>query len=203
MMKLNKNYSKYLLPYDEKKVKEISQDQNSIFINSTEKLIKLINEALDNPKSIKKLRLGVIPKNIIKRIKNEILDIKKDKINTIIKNSIDYDLTINEASIRHIKKESLSNKDVINFILLLDKLICDFDTIRYSIYSRNQHALRLKKETSCGTYIAVLIISNGKRSIRIQTIFLDKKDCFKKKETFLHRLMIKIPKLHIFDEMKD
>ena len=134
--------------------------------------------------------LEVIPNETIQRIKNEVTDIKQNKINEFLVDGKNYDLAINQEEIRRLYKESLNENDVVEFIDSLDELISNFDTVRYTKYKNNQNALRLKKEMHDGTHIALEVISKQKGTFRTQTLFLEKADFIaKKKGTFLQHLM--------------
>ena len=125
--------------------------------------------------------LGIIPNETIKRIKTEIKNIKKNKINQLFKSEINYALVINQEEIRHMKKDSLTKKDIISFINIIDYLVVKFDTVSYSLYG-NQNALRFKKRINENTYIALEVISNKYHTLRTQTLFLDKIDFEKRKK---------------------
>jgi hypothetical protein len=162
-----------LLAFDKKTAYDITRGENNVIVTTKEEVKEYVVEALKDTNSNKTLHIGVIPNETIIRIKNEITDIKQEKINSIIKENTQYDLAINQKEIRHLKKESLSENDVVEFIDTLDELIVNFDTVRYTVYNNNQSALRFKKKMSDGTHIALEVISNKKNTLRTHTLFLD------------------------------
>ena len=123
--------------------------------------------------------LGIIPHKVIKRIKEETRNVKYRKIIELLSKSDKYTLTIGQSEIKHMKKDSLKEEDVLEFIKKIDPIITEFDEVSYSIYNNNQNALRFKKKINGITYITVAIISNQYHTFRIQTIYMEKKDFLK------------------------
>lgn len=126
------------------------------------------------------MHLGIIPSKTINRIKNELTDIKKEKIEKLFESGLNYALVISQKEIRHMKKDSLTVQDVINFVCSLDDIIVNFDKVRYTLYNNCQNALRFRKTITGGTIIALEVISNKKHTIRTHTLFYDIKE-FKKR----------------------
>lgn len=185
MQKVIENNNYHLKKITNKEKEAILRNPQNIIINNKKELRKYVLEAINNKNAKKNIYLGIIPINVILRIINEITDIKKYKINNLLDKTKHYDLVINQEEIRHLYKESLTEKDIINFINNLDNLILNFDSVRYGIYTNNQNALRFKKKIQGSNYIALEIISKQKGTIRTQTIFLEKKDFLaKKKKSF-------------------
>ena len=170
-----------LLPIDKEIEKRILLKENNIIVPDKYTLKELTTKALLCPLEIKNLHLGIIPGGVITRIKNEITDIKREKINELFKDDIKYALTINQEIIRHIKKDSLTTDDIINFITTLEDLITNFDTVRYTLYNNSQNALRFRKNMNNSTYVTLIVISNKNHTFRVHTIFLDKIDFQNKK----------------------
>lgn len=154
------SFSNNLLSFTSKEINSILRGKNNIVIKSKTVLKKYVLEALTSRNSNKNLYLGVIPKNIIERIIIEVTDISQINKQNLFKIEKEYQLAVNQEEIRHLKKESLSTNDVVNFIASLDELIINFDEVRYSKYNKNQNALRFKKHMSDGTHIAFEVISN-------------------------------------------
>lgn len=129
-----KNYNDCLEDFDEKTIKSILAKEGNCVVRNKCELVNLVIEALSDVSSNKNLHLGIIPSKTINRIKNEITDIKKEKIEGLFKEGMSYALTISQKEIRHIKKESLMVQDVINFVCSLDDIIVNFDKVRYTLY---------------------------------------------------------------------
>lgn len=172
---------KKLLQFDYETACSILCRKNNVIVRSKEELKDLVLEAFENRNLNKKIHLGVIPLKVIKRIKNEITDISKERLSRLFKDDVNYALSIRQKEIRHLKKESLSVNDVVDFILTLSDLICNFDSVRFTIYNNEQNALRFKKKMKDGTHIALEVISNKYHTFRTHTLFLDKID-FKNKK---------------------
>ena len=133
-------------------------------------------EAFSDVMSNKNLHLGIIPNEIIIRIKNEITYIKKEKISELFKDDMNYALTISQREIKHIKKESLTIDDVIQYITTLSDLIVNFDTVRYTLYNNSQNGLRFRKKMNDGVHIVLEIISNKKHTLFLESVdFQNKK----------------------------
>ena len=181
--------------FDEKTIKSILSKEDNYIVRDIGELKNYVIEALFDNKSNKNLHLGIVPNETIMRIKKNITDIKSDKINTLFKENIEYALVINQKEIRHMKKDSLSVDDVIAFTCLLDEIIVNFDTVRYTLYNDNQNALRFRKKITGNTIIVLEVISNKNHTVRTHTIFYDISEFKnKKKETYSQCLMnYKIP----------
>ena len=179
----DKYNNKLLLFNEEEKEKILRTNKNVIIDNNNENLKKYVLEALNDKKSNKYIYLGVIPKETIVRIKSEVTDIKQNKINLVLDEDKRYDLVISQEEIRHLKKESLEESDIVDFVHNISNIIINFDNVRYNKYNKSQNALRFKKRIHNGTYIALEIISNQKGTFRTQTLFLEKVDFIAKKRS--------------------
>ena len=170
----------FLENYSKTRTIEIKGDPNSIIISSKAKLYKYTIEALNNNISSKHLHLGIVPKRTIIRIEE---GIKNKRVGLILNMNIQYDVLIDQETIRHIKKKSLSKDDAIKYVNIVGDVITNYDMVEYSVYKFKQHVLRFKKNTNDGHYIVITIISNSKRRFRVHTIFLLKKDYLIKKRS--------------------
>lgn len=166
----------------------IKKTNNAVIVENKETLKKLVTESFNNLNAKKDIYIGIIPKEVISNIKAKIKQIKKSDIDKIFNENKEYALKINQDEIRHInKKETITIEDVIRFVCTLDEVVINFDNISYGKYN-NQHSLRFEKNMEDGKHISFNVISNQKSTIRIQTIFLDKKDY--KKRSVLSKLDI-------------
>ena len=139
-------YSNKLLPFKESEKERILRTNKNIVIDNNKDLKAYVLEALNNKKSNKYIYLGVIPKETIIRIKKEVTDIKQNKIDLVLEENKRYDLVISQEEIRHLNKESLEEKDIVDFINNISNIIINFDNVRYTTYNKNQNALRFKKK---------------------------------------------------------
>lgn len=170
-----------LLEFNSSEIGNILKSKKNVIISNDDELKHYVIEAINNNSSNKNLYLGVIPKHVIKTIKEQITDIKKDKIDSILDSNFRYDLVINQEEIRHIMKKNISKDDIINFVNNLKNIILDFESVRYNVYNNFQHAMRFKKQIDDDNFIALEVISNQKGTFRTQTLFIYKKDYIIKK----------------------
>ena len=183
--RITTNLNNSLLKFDNRTKTSILLKENNVIIDNKIQLKKYVIEAFFNNSTNKNLHLGIIPNEIIDRIKKEVTDINENKIKHLFKEDINYALVINQDEIRHLKKDCLNIEDVIDLVNNLDDLIINFDTVRYTVYNNNQNALRINKKMNDGTHIALEIISNKNHMLRTHTIFLKRIDFeYKKRNIF-------------------
>lgn len=96
-----------LLSFEQLEKDRILRTNKNVIVNNKSDLKKYVLEAINNKESNKYIYLGVLPDETLKRIKNEVTDIKQSKINSILEENKRYDLAISQEEIRHLKKESL------------------------------------------------------------------------------------------------
>lgn len=150
-----------------------------IIINNKEDLRSFALESFTSSKENKVLCLGLIPDKTIERIRKELKDIKKENIERIIRPNEKYILTLSQYEIKHIKKDSLTINEVLDFITKIDLIITEFDEVRYYCYNNTQASLRFKKKIDDVEYITLEIISNKYKTFKIHTAFMNKKDFLK------------------------
>ena len=129
--------NKLLLFNEEEKEKILRTNKNVIIDSNNENLKKYVLEASNDKKSNKYIYLGVIPKETIVRIKSEVTDIKQNKINLVLDEDKRYDLVISQEEIRHLKKESLEESDIVDFVHNISNIIINFDNVRYNKYNKS------------------------------------------------------------------
>lgn len=162
--------------FSNKRKNIIKKINNSVIVEDKETLKELVIESFSNLNIKKDIYMGIVPKEVISNIKTKIKQIKKNNIVKILNENVEYALKISQDEIRHInKKETITIEDVIRFVCSLDEVIVNFDNVSYGKYN-NQNALRFEKNMEDGNHISFNVISNQKKTIRIQTLFLDKKD---------------------------
>lgn len=152
--------------------------RKNIIVETKEELENLIMKTFDSNKNIN-ICLGVIPYNLIKQIEEKTKNVKCNKIIELLEKSDKYTLTVSQNEINHMKKDSLTEEDILNFIKRIDIIITEFDEVSYSIYNNTQNALRFKKKINGITFIAVIVISNQYHTFRVQTIYIEKNDFLK------------------------
>ena len=187
-MKKNKKITETSIEYNnlykfsERRKKTISKLENAVIATNSTQMKKYVLEAFENPNSKKDIYIGILPTETIYKIKSDLTQIKKENVNNIFKDNIEYAVKINQDEIRHInKKETINIEDVLNFLNSLDEVLTKFDLVSYSKYNKKQNALRFEKDMSDGNHIAFTVVSNQKQTLRIQTLFWDKEDYKNKK----------------------
>ena len=104
----------------------------------------------------------------------------------LFKKGMDYSVAATLDSIRHlIDEKKLSKADVIDYLGRLADTIADFDTVHFSYYTESRGhklpGLRFKKMFSDGTFVSFEIPSKKKKSLSMQTMFMEKADYEKRK----------------------
>lgn len=180
-----------LTPYNEELTKYIENNGNLI-VDSFEKLEQVVNLAFDNPTHKATAYFGVINAETLDKIKNSIPNLPKTSKDILFKSGRDYSIATTLDSIRHIVDDkALTRDDVVDYLDRLADTILEFDSVAYDVYTdsfgKQNSGLLFKKKFSDGTLVSFDLISNKKRSIVLQTLYLNRADYQKKKsaETLL------------------
>lgn len=169
--------------YSKEKLNELKTRHNVIAISKRE-LRKKVFESFNNKNSKDEIYLGMISKNTIDRIKEEVTGIKKSEIDKLFDENKNYDLSISQDVIRHIKKPSMTIDDVLEIIEKIDEIVILFDDVQRTIYEKGKqknNALRFKKSFKDGTYYALVLLCKKKSTFNTQTVFMKKIDFINKK----------------------
>jgi hypothetical protein len=181
-----------LLPYNSELTQYITQ-RGDYIIDSFEKLTEIVNLAFDNPNLKATAYFGIINTDALGKIKNSVPNLPKESKKTLFKPGRDYSVANTLDSIRHIVDEkALNREDVINYLDRLADTILEFDTVTFSFYIKGKEklpGLLFKKRFSDGTLVSFNLISHKKRSLNLQTLYMDGADYQKKRnaETMLMR----------------
>ena len=149
--------------------------------------------AFDNPNLKATAYFGIINTDVLGKIKNSVPNLPKESKETLFKPGRDYSVATTLDSIRHIVDEkALNREDVINYLDRLADTILEFDTVTFNFYIKGKEklpGLLFKKRFSDGTLVSFNLISHKKRSLNLQTLYMDGADYQKKRnaETMLMR----------------
>ena len=107
--------------YSKNKLNEL-KTRNNIVVTTKKELWKKVFESFNDKSSKEEIHLGMISKRTIERIRKEVTGIKKNEIHELFDDNKEYDLSITQDAIRHIKKSSMSIDNVLDIIEKLMKL---------------------------------------------------------------------------------
>ncbi len=179
-----------LLQYDDE-LREVIFNRGDYIIDSFEKLTDFVNIAFEEPKKKATAYFGIIDKDVLKRITENIPNLPKELNGVLFKEGKDYSISATLDSVRHmVDEKNLSRSDVIDYLDRFADTIVDFDSVAFNYYNRGNNKLSgllFKKSFSDGVLINFDLISRKKRSLELQSLSLDKVSYEKKKsaETLL------------------
>ena len=174
-----------LIPYDSE-LKSIIENRGDYIVDSYEKLVEIANTAFDETTKQATAYFGIIDTDTLEKIKTNIPNMPKQQGFELFKRGRLYSIATTLDSVRHIVDEkSLSREEVIEFLDRFADTIIDFDSVAFDYYvdSRNNKipGLLFKKSFPDGKMYNFDIISNKKRSILLQTLYMESADYVKKK----------------------
>lgn len=176
--------------YNDELTRFIEQRGDHI-VDSFEKLEEVVNLAFDNPTHKATAYFGIINAKTLDKIKNSVPNLPKAIEGMLFKEGRDYSIATTLDTIRHIVDDkALGREDVINYLDRLADTILDFDTVTFDYYvqgSNKMPGLLFKKRFDDGTLVSFNFVSHKKRSVVLQSLYLNTVDYQKKKaaETLL------------------
>ena len=180
-----------LSPYDDE-LKGYIERRGDYIVDSFDKLQQIVNMAFDKPKLKATAYFGIINTETLEKIKNSTHNLPKSVEGILFKKGRDYSIAVTLDSIRHMvdEKSSLTREDIIDFLDRLADTIVEFDTVAFSFYEKKGEripGLLFDKKFSDGTLSSYNFVSQGKRSLVLQSFYMDSGDYQKKKsaETLL------------------
>ncbi len=179
-----------LMPYDEK-LTSIIEQKGGYIIDSFEKLENVVNLAFDKPQQKATAYFGILSPDVLSHIEKNIPNLPKELNGELFKSNKSYSVAVTLDSIKHICDEkSLSKKDVLDYLDRMSDTIVNFDTVNFDYYYQGRQKSKgiiFKKSFEDGTIESFEIVSNKKKSLNLQTIYMEKGDYIKKKsaETLL------------------
>ena len=155
-------------------------------VDSFAKLEKVVNLAFDEPNTKATAYFGIVNAETLKKIKDSIPNMPKASKDILFKEGRDYSIATTLDSIRHIADEKgLKREDIIDYLDRLADTIIDFESVTFDFYTDSYKnrvpGLLFKKTFADGALISFDLISQNKRSIVLQSLYLDSVDYKKKK----------------------
>lgn len=170
--------------YNDELTRFIEQRGDHI-VDSFGKLEEVVNLAFDNPTHKATAYFGIIKAETLEKIKNSIPNLPKAVEGILFKEGRDYSIATTLDTIRHIVDDkSLGREDVIDYLDRLADTILDFDTVAFDYYvqgSNKMPGLLFKKRFGDGTIVSFNFVSHKKRSVVLQSLYLNTADYQKKK----------------------
>lgn len=166
-------------------LRDLIEERGDIIVDSYEKLVEVVNLAFDEPSTKKTIYFGIIEAATIEKIKNSIPNLPKELEGKLFKDGKQYSVAATLDSIRHLVDEkSLTREDVIDYLDRFADTVTDFDSVTFNYYDGGNgetRGLLFRKKYIDGTYLSFDLISNKKRSLILQSLYMDKADYIKKK----------------------
>ena len=173
-----------LIPYDEELI-QIITGRGDYIVYDFESLQKIVNQAFESPEYKATAYFGTIPENVLKNIEINVPNIPKELNGVLFKSGKDYSIAATFDSIRHLKDgKNLSIDDIVEYLDRMSDTIVDFDSVYFDYYHQGGakiNGLVFKKIFSDGVMQSFEIVSNKKRTLNLQTIYMEKGDYTKKK----------------------
>ena len=173
-----------LLPYDEE-LTAIIEQKGGYIVDSFDKLKNIVNIAYDNPQLKATAYFGIVSPDVLSNIENHIHNLPKELEGKLFKQGQSYSVAATLDSIKHLSDEkALTKQDVIDYLDRMSDTIIDFDSVNFDYYYQGKEKSKgivFKKTFADGTMQSFEIVSNKKRSLNLQTIYMQKGD-YKKKE---------------------
>ena len=174
-----------LSPYDEELTRLIEQ-RGDYIVDSFEKLEQIVNLAFDNPDLKATAYFGIINTETLEKIKNSIPNLPQASKDILFKKNKDYSIATTLDAIRHIVDDKkLSRADVIDYLDRFADTILEFDSVAFDYYTdalkKKTSGLLFKKTFSDGTLVSFDLVSHKKRSLVLQSLYMDRVDYKKKK----------------------
>lgn len=168
---------------------ELSQlilQKGDYIIDSFAKLEEIVNLAFDSTAEKATAYFGIINPQILEKIKNSIPNLPKEIEGMLFKEGREYSIATTLDAIRHIVDDkSLSREDVIDYLDRFADTILEFDSVSFDYYTDSYKnkipGLLFKKQYPDGTLISFNLVSKKKRSMILQSLYMDKADYQKKK----------------------
>lgn len=160
----------------------IFNSRGDVVVDSYDKLVDVVNRAFDEPKAKATAYFGVLPYSVLSDIENAVPNIPTELNGQLFKKGRAFSIAATFDSIRHINegKTALTRQDIIDYLDRLPDTIIENDSVSfdyyYDSYNQKTPALLFKKTFADGTVETFDLISNGKRSLKLQTIYMEKGD---------------------------
>lgn len=169
-----------LSAYDED-LSNIIKDRGDIIIDSYEKLREVVDLAFNQPNKKATAFLGSISPETLRDIVNNIPNLPLEYKESLFKGGRNYSIAMTMDSIRHIVDDkNLTQADVLNYLDKLPETVLSFDSVAFDFYTdsfgKKTPGLLFKKKFPNGTLVSFNLVSNKKRSLSLQTLYLNRAD---------------------------
>ncbi len=172
-----------LKPYDEKRIKFITE-RGDYIIDSFKKLKDVVNFAFDHPDRKAVAYFGMVNAATLQKIKKSIPNLPED-MDMLFTDNRDYSVATTLDAIRHmVNEKKLSRQDVIDYLNRFADTIVEYDEVDFHYYTRNgekRPGLLFRKDFSDGKYFSFDLVSQGKRSLVLQSLYIDSVNYKKRK----------------------
>ena len=173
-----------LLPYDEE-LTQIISNRGDYIVDSFETLENIVDLALENRTKKGTAYFGIIPIEVLNNIENSVPNIPKELNGLLFKPNKDYSVAATLDSIRHLQDEKdLSRDEIVDYLDRMADTIVEFDSANFDYYynkgSKSKGVL-FKKTFSDGVLESFEIVSNNKKTLNLQTVYMENGDYKKKK----------------------
>ena len=173
-----------LSTYNEE-LSQIIKERGDIIIDSYDKLREVVNLAFDEPNKKATAYLGSINPDTLQAILADISNLPSEYKDSLFKSGRSYSIAMTLDSIQHIADEkNLSREDIIDYLDRLASTILDYDSVSFDYYIKGMSrtpGLLFKKTFSDGSFASFDLISQNKKSILLQTFYMNSIDYQKKK----------------------
>lgn len=180
-----------LLPYDAEMTGLIERGGN-IIVDSYDKLVDAVNRAFENPNDKVTMYFGILDNDVLSAINKKIPNLPTEANGILFKPGRQYSVAATFDSIRHLvsDKSGLTIEDVIDYLDRFADTIVDSDTATFNYYIRGNlkiNGILFKKSYQDGTILNFDLVSNKKKIVGLQTLYMKKADYKKRKsaETLL------------------
>ena len=179
-----------LLHYDAE-LTDLIEQRGDYIIDSLDKLKNIVDIAFNNPQQKSTAYFGIIPAEILSKIENSIPNIPKELNGTLFKGGKTYSVAATLDSIQHLAEDkALTREDIVEYLDKMADTIVNFDTVNFDYYyqgNQKSKGIVFKKAFKDGTIQSFEIVSSKKRTLNLQTIYMENGDYQKKKsaETLL------------------
>lgn len=187
-----------LLPYTEEMTALIQQGGNYI-VDSFERLREVVNLAFDDPRKKATVYFGTVAPDMLARIMDNVPNLPKDLEGALFREGRTYSIAATLDAIRHMADEkNLSREDIIDYLDRFADAILEFDSVTFDYYYQGESktpGLLFKKAFDDGTLFSFNLVSQKKRSLALQTLYLDTINYQKRKRSAETLLMRNSPSL--------
>ena len=128
---------------------------------------------------------GILSSDVLEKIEKSIPNLPKELKDGLFKVNQTYSVAATLDSIQHLADEkNLTKEDIVDYLDRMADTIIDFDTVNFNYYVRGNlksNGIIFRKSFKDGTMQSFEIVSKKKRSLNLQTIYMEKGDYIKKK----------------------